>query len=35
MGISTNGQFQLRIFGEQGLNYVIEASADLVPVGSD
>ncbi len=30
MGISTNGQFQLRVFGEQGLDYVIEASADLV-----
>lgn len=30
LGISDNGQFRLRVFGEQGLNYVIEASADLV-----
>lgn len=30
MGVSTNGQFRLRVFGEQGLNYVIEASTNLV-----
>ncbi|MBI4664702.1 MAG: hypothetical protein HY735_38425 [Verrucomicrobia bacterium] len=30
LGISANGQFQFRVHGEQGLNYVIEASADLV-----
>lgn len=30
LGVSTNRQFSLRVFGEQGLNYVIEASTDLV-----
>jgi hypothetical protein len=29
LGLSTSGQFQLRVFGEAGLNYVIEASANL------
>jgi hypothetical protein len=29
VGVATNGVFQLRVFGEQGLNYVIEASANL------
>lgn len=30
MGVSQNGLFRVRIFGEQGLNYVIEASSDLM-----
>lgn len=29
LGIAANGQFQFRVFGEQGLNYVIEASPNL------
>jgi len=29
LGFSTNGRFQLRLYGEQGLTYLIEASIDL------
>lgn len=29
LGFSTNGLFHLRVYGEQGLNYVIEKSNDL------
>lgn len=29
LGLAANGQFQMRVFGEPGLNYVIEASSNL------